>query len=136
MLPAQAPAPDPEYPFVLSAGERRAFTANTIIRVPGWRRRDPAGALRLGEGDASRLGVVTGDLVRVVTRTGSAEVPVEVVDNRRPGHVSLPNGFGLSSQAGPATGVAPNELTAGTDRDEFAGTPWHKGVPARLERVG
>lgn len=135
-LPAQAPAPDPEYPFVLSAGERRAFTANTIIRDPGWRRRDPAGALRLGEGDASRLGVVTGDLVRVVTRTGSAEVPVEVVDNRRPGHVSLPNGFGLSSQAGPATGVAPNELTAGTDRDEFAGTPWHKGVPARLERVG
>ena len=35
-----------------------------------------------------------------------------------------------------AAGVAPNELTAGEDRDWLAGTPWHKHVPARLEAVG
>jgi formate dehydrogenase len=35
----------------------------------------------------------------------------------------------------PVTGVAPNELTASEDRDWLAGTPWHKHVPARLERV-
>ncbi|MEV6715245.1 hypothetical protein AB0M48_24780 [Lentzea sp. NPDC051208] len=34
------------------------------------------------------------------------------------------------------TGVAPNELTAAEDRDEWAGTPWHKHVPARLEPLG
>ncbi|MBA3605846.1 MAG: hypothetical protein H0W46_07735 [Acidimicrobiia bacterium] len=33
------------------------------------------------------------------------------------------------------TGVAPNELTASEDRDPVAGTPWHKHVPARLERI-
>ena len=33
------------------------------------------------------------------------------------------------------TGVAPNELTAAEDRDPFVGTPWHKPVPARVERV-
>jgi hypothetical protein len=33
------------------------------------------------------------------------------------------------------TGVAPNELTAGDERDWLAGTPWHKHVPARLEPV-
>ena len=27
-----------EFPLVLSAGERRAFTANTIIRDPSWRK--------------------------------------------------------------------------------------------------
>ena len=32
-------------------------------------------------------------------------------------------------------GIAPNELTATEDRDRFAGTPWHKYVPARIERV-
>ena len=32
-------------------------------------------------------------------------------------------------------GVAPNELTASEDRDPFVGTPWHKHVPARVERV-
>ena len=31
------------------------------------------------------------------------------------------------------TGVAPNELTSSEDMDAFAGTPWHKTVPARLE---
>jgi len=33
-------------------------------------------------------------------------------------------------------GVPPNELTASEDRDRFAGTPWHKHVPARLEAIG
>jgi hypothetical protein len=31
-------------------------------------------------------------------------------------------------------GVAPNELTDVAMRDFLAGTPWHKHVPARLER--
>jgi formate dehydrogenase len=57
----------------------------------------------------------------------------------QPGHVSLPNGLGVDypgeNGAAPVTGVAPNELTASEDRDWLAGTPWHKHVPARLERV-
>jgi hypothetical protein len=32
-------------------------------------------------------------------------------------------------------GVAPNELTTLELRDAFAGTPWHKHVPARVEPV-
>ena len=126
---------DPDYPFVLAAGERRAFTANTIIRDPSWRRRDPAGALRLCQADASALSVVTGDVVRVVTPTGSAQVPVEVVEGMRSGHVSLPNGLGLTSVDDETVGVQLNELTASSARDEFVGTPWHKYVPARLEKV-
>jgi len=35
---------------------------------------------------------------------------------------------------GGSTGIAPNDLTAAGDRDPFVGTPWHKHVPARLER--
>ena len=58
----------------------------------------------------------------------------------QPGHVSLPNGLGLDfpgEDGLPAavTGLAPNELTASEDRDWLAGTPWHKHVPARIERV-
>lgn len=54
-----------------------------------------------------------------------------------PGHVSLPNGLGLSYPKGSGrhtTGVAPNELTASEDRDPIAKTPWHKHVKARVER--
>jgi formate dehydrogenase len=31
--------------------------------------------------------------------------------------------------------VAPNELTSSDDRDWFAGTPHHKHVRARLEKI-
>lgn len=37
---------------MLSAGERRSFTANIIIRDPTWRRRDAPGALLIGKQDA------------------------------------------------------------------------------------
>jgi len=134
-----APGASAEFPFVLSAGERRSFTANTIIRNPEWRRKDRAGALRMHPDDAKRLGVVSGGRARVSTRRGSAEVEVEISDRMQPGHVSLPNGLGLdfpdASGARVATGVAPNELTHGADRDWFAGTPWHKHTPARIEAL-
>lgn len=127
------PAPDPNWPFVLSAGERRAFTANTIMRDPNWRRRDPEGRLRISVTDAAGLGVTAGDRVRLTTRRGSTEVTVDPTDAMQPGHISLPNGLGLT--VAERTGVAPNELTAAEDRDEWAGTPWHKHVPAKLETL-
>ena len=124
---------DEDYPFVLMAGERRAYSANTIYRDPGWRRTDPQGALRMSPVDAGRLGVNSGSSVRLCTRTGSAIATVEVTGRMQPGHLSLPNGFGLDNEDGLRIGVAPNELTSLTDRDPFAGTPWHKYVPARVE---
>ncbi|HVK28601.1 MAG TPA: molybdopterin-dependent oxidoreductase [Nocardioides sp.] len=123
-----------EFPFVLSAGERRAFTANTIIRDPSWRRRDAGGALRISTDDAWALSVRDGDSLRVVTERGSAVAVVEVTDTLQQGHVSLPNGLGVAHPDG-TPGVAPNELTSLHHRDPIAGTPWHKYVPARLERV-
>jgi anaerobic selenocysteine-containing dehydrogenase len=134
-----APGASAEFPFVLSAGERRSFTANTIIRNPEWRRKDRTGALRMHPDDAKRVGVVAGGRVRISTKRGSAEVDVEISDRMQPGHVSLPNGLGLdfpdAAGARAATGVAPNELTHGADRDWFAGTPWHKHTPARVEAL-
>jgi anaerobic selenocysteine-containing dehydrogenase len=130
---------DPDWPFVLSAGERRSFTANTIMRDPTWRKRDPSGALRVSPGDAGRLGLVDGGLARLTTRRGGGVVAVEVDDRMQPGHVSLPNGLGLFSvsETGDSvvTGLAPNELTSAADRDPYAGTPWHKHVLARLEPI-
>jgi anaerobic selenocysteine-containing dehydrogenase len=126
------------YPFVLSAGERRSFTANTIIRDPAWRKKDARGALRMSAIDAEQLGLVDGDGVRVVTERGAAEAVVEVSDMMQTRHISLPNGLGVDypeSSDGHLrrTGVAPNELTSLHHRDWFAGTPWHKHVPARVE---
>jgi anaerobic selenocysteine-containing dehydrogenase len=135
----EAPGPTAEFPFVLSAGERRSFTANTIVRDPEWRRKDRSGALRMNPDDASRLGLMDGGAARLSTRRGSADVSVEVSDRMQPGHVSLPNGLGLDYPDAQgkrrATGVSPNELTASADCDWLAGTPWHKHTPARIEAL-
>lgn len=128
-----------EYPMVLSAGERRSFTANAIIRDPGWRRRDAAGALRINPADAEELGLEAGGLARVVTQAGEGVTTVEITDSLQRGHISLPNGLGLDYPDDEGTltrpGIAPNELTSLEHRDFFAGTPWHKHVPARVEPV-
>lgn len=144
-LAAENPAVrDPEFPFVLAAGERRTSTANTIFRDPAWRKKDMAGALRLSPTDASRLGIADGGRARVTTRRGSVVTFVEVSDTLQPGHATLPNGLGLAYPSPDAEGhaaeitvhgVAPNELTASEDRDWFAGTPWHKHVAARIEAI-
>ncbi len=127
------------FPLVLAAGERRSFTANTIIRDPDWRKQDQEGALSVSQEDADRLGLADGERVRVVTRAGSAETPIRIVDAMQAGHISLPNGLGLEypDEAGEhrVHGVAPNELTEIGWEDEIALTPWHKHVPARIEKL-
>jgi anaerobic selenocysteine-containing dehydrogenase len=128
-----------EFPLVLAAGERRSFTANTIFRNPDWRRRDRDGSLRVNEADAQALGLADGARARLVTRSGAAEVRIEVSAMMRPGNIALPNGLGLDFPAEDggitSAGVSPNELTTTALKDDFAGTPWHKHVPARLEAL-
>jgi anaerobic selenocysteine-containing dehydrogenase len=132
------PGADVDWPFLLSAGERRSFTANTIMRDPDWRKTDRHGVLRVSPDDASRLGIADGARARLTTKRASAIVTVAVDDAMSRGHLALPNGLGVDHpDAGRRvqTGIAPNELTASEDRDPWVGTPWHKSVAARLEPV-
>lgn len=126
-----------EFPIVLSVGERRAYTANDIFRDPSWRKRDADGALRVSVEDAQALGLADGQRARISTAAGSAEVAVEITETMLAGHAALPNGFGLDYVDDDGNtvvpGVAPNALTSTEWRDPYAGTPWHKHVPARIE---
>ncbi|WP_137149175.1 molybdopterin-dependent oxidoreductase [Mycolicibacterium sp. CR10] len=139
LVDAPAGLTTPEFPIVLSAGERRAYTANDIIRDPSWRKRDADGALRVSAEDAAALGLTDGGRARITTAAGAAEATIEISDAMLAGHASLPNGYGLDF-VGPdgneqVPGVAPNSLTSSDWRDAYAGTPWHKHVPARIEAV-
>ncbi len=128
-----------EFPMVLSAGERRAYTANDILRDPSWRKRDVDGALRISSQDATAIGLSDGGRARITTAAGTAVATVEISDAMLAGHVSLPNGYGVdyveADGSSTTPGVAPNALTSTQWRDAYAGTPWHKHVPARIEAV-
>ncbi len=128
------------FPFVLSAGERRSSNANDVIRDPQWRKKDKGGSLRISPADATALGVVDGDRIRIVSKRGEAEAPAEVTDTVLNGHVTLPHGFGTEypdeSGEHKIHGVAVNELTDIYDRDPLSLTPHHKHVRVSLEPVG
>lgn len=128
-----------EFPFIMSAGNRRATTANTIVRDHTWDRKGVAASLQISPNDAAKLNLADGDTVRVTTKTGSGTTYVEINEIQRDGTIALPNGLGLeyTTHNGDEVrvGIPPNELTASEDKDFFAATPWHKYVPARIEKV-
>ncbi len=131
---ATTPAADAEFPFVMAAGLRTRWTANTIQRDPAWRKgRGPHCALNLSKADAATLGVRDGDAVRVSTRRGSLTMPAQVDAKLMAGHVWMPNGFGMISADGVVQGANQNELTDVTDRDPFTGIPHHRYVRCRVE---
>lgn len=127
------------YPFVLIAGERRSYNANTIYRDPAWRKDDPDGALRIHPEDAAVLGLNDGSWARCESKRGAVVVRVEVTDSMLPGVVTLPHGYGMEhpdeNGVRGVKGVNLNELTATEDCDSVAGTPWHKHIPVRLMPV-
>jgi anaerobic selenocysteine-containing dehydrogenase len=130
---ATPPATDPDFPFVLAAGLRTRWTANTIHRDPAWRKgRGPHCALNLSPTDARTLGLRDGDPVRVVTRRGALTLPAQLDTKLLPGHVWMPNGFGMAHD-GATDGGNQNELTDVADRDPFTGIPHHRYVQCRLE---
>jgi anaerobic selenocysteine-containing dehydrogenase len=109
---------------------------NAAALMAGGRRH----TLRMSVEDTRRLGIQGGDVVRVSSRTGTIEVPVEVTDDVRQGTVALPHGWGhrggwrLASQ-NPGANV--NLLTSNhpEDLEPLAGMSFLNGVPVRVEPV-
>jgi anaerobic selenocysteine-containing dehydrogenase len=131
---------DPRFPFVLAAGLRTQWTANTIQRDPAWRKgRGPHCALNLSPTDAAALGIAGGDRVRLITKRGAVELPAAIDKRLQPGHVWVPNGFGArypkdGTGALETIGVNLNLITASDERDPFTGCPMHKYTLCRVER--
>jgi anaerobic selenocysteine-containing dehydrogenase len=128
--------PDPEYPYVLSAGQRRLQNANQILRDPAPKRADPDGALYIHPDDLVALGVQDKGCVVVESKQGRMIVRAHATDTMRRGHVILPHGYGQlhPTESGQriVSGPAVNWLTDSDSRDPVADTPHHKFVPSRL----
>jgi len=125
---------DEGYPFVLMAGRHMDMNANTLMRNPAWNKARRACSLAMSPVDAKALGLADGRMVRVTTEAGAVDIDLEVTDSARPGHVSIPHGFGLDYD-GQVYGANVNRLTKNTHRDRLAGTPLHRYVPCRVDPV-
>ena len=111
--------PDPEFPFILMAGRHYQYTANSLLRHPGFKK-GKNGELAVHPDDAVKLGLAQGDDIRITTSAGSVVGPVELDPETRPGFAVAPHGFGLQYQ-GEEIGVNINLLTSARHRDPAAG---------------
>jgi anaerobic selenocysteine-containing dehydrogenase len=126
--------PDATFPLILMAGWHYDYNANTLMRDPEWNLGRRVGCLAVHPGDAAKLDLADGEIVRLTTRAGGATVEVQISKLTRLGMVLLPHGFGLEFE-GKSVGVNVNRLTMTGHRDRIAGTPYHRHVPCRLEKM-
>lgn len=129
--------PDPDYPIMLIAGQRRHYNANQAFRDPRWRKTDPAGALHLHPQDLAAANGVEGGWMAVVTPAGRLVVRVETDPRLRLGQASLPHGYGqIYDTPGGRVTIGPrlNLITMSEDCDPIARTPHHKNVAVRIEQ--
>jgi anaerobic selenocysteine-containing dehydrogenase len=97
--------------------------------------------LQIHPDDASRLGVAGESKVRVTSRVGSVEAPLEITDSVRVGVVSLPHGWGHSMSgtnirvAASRAGVNSNILTDEKEIDPLSGNSVLNGIPVSVTRI-
>ena len=91
--------------------------------------------------DAERRGIGDGERIRVSSRIGTIEVPVQVSDEIRPGVVSIPHGFGHARsgvgwrRAAAKPGASVNDVTDPGVVDRLTGSAALNAVPVRIEAV-
>jgi anaerobic selenocysteine-containing dehydrogenase len=91
--------------------------------------------------DAAARGLADGQRVRVSSRIGTIELPVEITDEMRPGVVSIPHGFGHGrpgvgwTVAAAHAGASVNDLTDPALVDTLTGNAAFNATPVRIEAV-
>jgi anaerobic selenocysteine-containing dehydrogenase len=128
-----------EFPFAVISG-RTAYHFHTRTKTGRSRQLDRAASgpwVELSAGDARRLGVAEGDLVRVESPRGAVEAPARI-GRGRDGVVFVPFHYGYWDTP---TGHMPdghpraaNELTI-TEWDPVSKQPLHKVAAARVTRL-
>jgi anaerobic selenocysteine-containing dehydrogenase len=89
--------------------------------------------------DAAARGLSDGQRVRVASRVGAIDVPLQVSDEIRPGVVSIPHGFGHTRpgvgwrRAAAQPGASVNDITDPALVDRLTGNAAFNAVPVRVE---
>jgi formate dehydrogenase major subunit len=125
---AAAELPDAEYPLILSTG-RSLFhyhTGTMTRKASALDAHMPANEIQVNPKMAERIGITTGEKVRVVTRRGSIELKANITDILEENVIFTYFHFNEA---------AANRLTNAAVLDPVAGIPEYKVCAARLEKI-
>ena len=125
--------PDDEYPFFLTTGRvvYHFHTRTKTGRSKALRDAAPDAFIQVNEGDARRLGIADGEMLRVTSRRGVAEAPARVGDIE-PGTLFMPFHYGYWDD--PGRPRAANELTL-YEWDPVSKQPHFKYAAVKLAKV-
>lgn len=137
--PPSAPA---GYPFQLANRRQRHSMNSWLNELPGLHPAGKGSPVVIHPADAKRLGVETGDLVRVSSPVGTVEVTAVVDDQPRPGVVVIDHGWG-SRVFDPGGGAEPvsygvnrNLLVDGDPVDPLSQTAALNSSYVSVQRAG
>lgn len=97
--------------------------------------------LLLHPNDASRLSLLPKEVVRIVSKVGQIEIPVEISKEMMEGVVSIPHGWGHHREginmqiASQHPGVSINDLTDESLIDQLTGNAAFSNVPVKIEKI-
>jgi len=130
-----------EFPFMLIGRrhlrDNNSWLHNSEILVKGKNRC----TLLMNEQDASNLNFENNQIVKVVSRVGAIEIPLETTGKIMPGVVSIPHGYGHGRHgiqldvAKNHAGASINDLTDEMLIDELTGNAAFSNVKVRLELI-
>lgn len=132
--------PDASYPFWLNSGRvvEHFHTRTKTKRVAQLHEMVPENYVEIHPGDASVMGVLSGDLINVTSRRGSVTVKAKVTDTVAQGACFMPMHFGdLDPSDVEQNGgrlVATNRLTINYV-DAISGQPIYKHCAVRLAKA-
>jgi len=116
----------PEFPFILTTGRNlyQYNAATQTSRTPS-NRLHATDYLQISPGDATRLGLSEGDMVRLSSKQGAAHLPAQISGNVKPGEV-----YTTFHNAR----VFLNQITT-SHRDRYTKTPEYKITAVRVEKL-
>lgn len=129
-------------PSLVLIGRRQLRTCNSWMHnVPHLMKGKDRCTLMMHPKDAEAHGVAREARVKVQSRVGAVEVPLEVTDDIMEGVVSLPHGFGHGRRgvklgvASEKPGESVNDLTDHEGIDELTGNAILNGVPVEVHAL-
>jgi predicted molibdopterin-dependent oxidoreductase YjgC len=122
---------DDQFPAIAVSG-RQAYhwhTRTKTAKAPPLNEAAPGVFVAINEADATRVGVLDGDRVRIVSRRGSVVAPAKVGDVVPPGVVFVPFHYGDLGEEHAANSLTPDVS------DPVSKQPVQKVVAVRVERI-
>ncbi|MDP6849479.1 MAG: nitrate reductase [Planctomycetota bacterium] len=121
---------DSEYPFVLSTGRvmEHWHTGTMTMKADELRRSYPECYVEMHPQDAAKMGIRTGNKVRIISRRGVSTIKARVVSHPLPGTVFVP--WHWADEASLINKVTIDAIDPGSKQPEF------KICAVKLEKVG